>query len=329
MNNLDFFNISTENRKINYNFSNPQGLLVIPQKKEEINCLTEANHKLINLVTTYKTLKECSPNSNDLDAIVNEIIRILDSTKYINYTAFCVYFQVLRYSYNAYSTTNLSIKEKFDLIKKTLDLYIKNRHDIYLSHGYSDLVLQVMSDASSSRRNGSTGTNNLTSIMELFNIQKANSFECFDSSFSSYILPDRGDSNILKIIIESYKIDFKFQKERENKNPDMVFKLGDDIYIMEHKLTNGNGGSQNMEINEIISFIGYKENAQKIKVHYVSCLQGDYLSKLNKLNEEPKAKAQYRNIISNLKQNPQNYFINEFGLTELLKTKINNLGINK
>lgn len=51
---------------------------------------------------------------------------------------------------------------------------------------------------------------------------------------------------------------------------------------MEHKLTNGGGGSQNAEINEIIQFINYGEASNK--VHYVSCLAGNFFKKLNKDN---------------------------------------------
>lgn len=317
MNNLDFFNISTFHAKISCDFSKPQGVLVIPKSKEDSNELTNANHKLIDLITTYKTLKNITPLSDQTDVIVNEIIALLDKTKHINYTPFCVYFQVLKYSYNSYiNAKNLSHEDKFNLIKDTIEAYINNRHDIYVSHGYSDQVLQVMCDASSSRRNGATGTDSLASLLSGFNIPKVDSFEDFQSKPNAFILPDKGNSDVFKKIIESNEIEFDFQKTRENKMPDMAFKLNGEIYIVEHKLTSGAGGAQNMEINEIISFIGHKENKQNI--HYISCLEGDYLQKLNSENSEPKAKAQYENIINNLNNNPNNYFVNEFGLKSLL-----------
>ena len=49
------------------------------------------------------------------------------------------------------------------------------------------------------------------------------------------------------------------------------------MFILEHKLTNGEGGSQNQEINEIIAFITQKED--KNNIHYISCLQGDFITK--------------------------------------------------
>lgn len=320
MNNLDFFNISIHNNKFNSDFSDPTGVVVIPNSKEDTNDLVEANHALRDLITTYKTLKERFPQSSDLDSIIKEIMRLIETTKNINYTAFCVYFLVLRYSYDAYKKAkNLTTEEKIDLIRKTVELFLENRHEMYLSHGYSDQVLQVMADASAPRRKGATGTKKLSAIMQLFDISRAGTLDVFKSTEKVYILPDKGDSKLLKEIIDFYKIDFSFRKHRDNKNPDIVFKIGSEIYILEHKLTNGGGGSQNMEINEIISFIGCRESNSK--VHYISCLQGDYLNKLNKKNKEPKPRTQYRNIIKNLKGNKRNYFVNEFGLIELLRAE--------
>jgi|GEM_PF-1238593 len=319
MNNLDFFRTSILNCKISCDFSSPAGVLVIPKTKKATNELVKANHKITELITTYKTLKECAPKSSAVKSVIREIIKLLDSTKNINYSSFCVYFQVLRYSYHTYfNAKNLSVEEKFNLIKNTVDLYLENRHNIYLAHGYSDQVLQVMCDASSSRRNGNTGTRKLASIMESFNIPKVDSIDEFKRLSYSYILPDKGDSRTFDDLVAFYKIDFVFRKEHENKNPDIVFKVGSDLYILEHKLTNGSGGAQNMEINEIISFIKHKESNGN--VHYISCLQGDYLGKLGINNKDPKTSAQCENIEENLRKYPKNYFVNEFGLIELLKT---------
>ncbi len=72
-------------------------------------------------------------------------------------------------------------------------------------------------------------------------------------------------------MLKKYKIQFRFRRERQNKNPDVIFKIKKDIFIYEHKLTNGGeGGTQNAEINEIIAFINQTENNKKI--HYLSCL---------------------------------------------------------
>lgn len=316
MDNIELFELSRANSSLNFDFSNPKGVMVIPKSKDQENELTKANHKIIDYITTYKVIKD-KPEAEELKKnIIKEIIRIIETTDHINYSSFCIYFQVLKYSYSAFMWTNtLTDEDKYELIKNTVELYIENRHDVYMSHGYSDQVLQVQSDAASSRRNGVTGTNSLSTIMESKGFSRAGSYADILENYA-YILPDKGDNSILNEILSQNHIVFEFQKTRDNKNPDLAFVLDDDIFILEHKLTNGGGGSQNMEINEIISFIGYSENNKKI--HYISCLQGDYLNKLNADNSEPKVAAQYQNIMNNLYANKSNYFVNEFGLSELI-----------
>ena len=54
--------------------------------------------------------------------------------------------------------------------------------------------------------------------------------------------------------VKNFKLNFKSSKLRDNKIPDAVIRINNEYYIVEHKLTNGSGGSQNAEINEIIKF---------------------------------------------------------------------------
>ena len=89
------------------------------------------------------------------------------------------------------------------------------------------------------------------------------------------------------------------------------------MFILEHKLTNGEGGSQNQEINEIIAFITQKED--KNNIHYISCLQGDFITKLNENSTQPKNKAQLLNITMALTKYKQNYFVNGEGLRKMFE----------
>ena len=87
-------------------------------------------------------------------------------------------------------------------------------------------------------------------------------------------------------------------------------------------MTNGDGGSQNAEINEIISFI--KQQEVNKKVHYISCLEGNFMSKLNIANsnttkQNNKHISQYNDIVNNLTKYQNNYFVNGNGLKMLIK----------
>ncbi len=321
MNNKFYFNYSQENADNEIiDFRNPEGYLVINRDASESETkLMVANHKLIELITTYKTIRN-DPNFDDLskNKILEKIINILETTDLINYSSFCVYLQVVGYSFSTYSSEKkkMSREEKIELMKTLTNLYIDNRHAIYSYHGYSDQVLQVNADAASSRRKGKAGIIKMEEILVPLGFKKANnSFELMNANLC-YILPDKGDIRVFNSILNNNGVRFAFRESRDNKNPDMLIKIFNDFYILEHKLTNGGGGSQNSEINEIIQFINHSENLENW--HYVSCLQGNFFNKLNEKNREPKTARQLINVINNLDKNPNNYFVNGKGFEKLV-----------
>ena len=321
MDNKDYFKYSLDNEDEIVDFSKQEGVVVITKEQNEPSTeLMKANNRLIELITSYKALCFEVPNHNvDFsNKIIDEIALIIETTKSINYSAFCIYLQVIGYSYNLYMSEkdNYSLDEKRNLIKTFLELYIKNRHQMYLMHGYSNQVLQVSSDSASSRRKGKTGIEKIEEIIKPLDFKKAISVFDLESSNFCYLLPDKGDTKIFNDFLIKNDIKYEFRKNRDAKNPDMFLKIKDNFYIIEHKLTNGSGGSQNLEINEIIQFISYKEDNNDW--HYISCLQGNYFIKLRDNSKEPKTKAQLDNINKNLSDNIGNYFLNGKGLEKFI-----------
>lgn len=321
MNNLHYFKYSLDNDDDIIDFSNPEGVMVISKDiNDGLTTLMKANHSLIENITAYKVLRDSTDDASKQTKkqILGKIINILEGTDLINYSSFCVYFQVLKYSYSAYnsSKSKMNYEEKIELVKKIVELYIDNRHNTYLSHGYSDQVLQVMSDAASSRRNGTTGIKKIEEVIVPKGFEHVNSLSSFLNEKLCYLLPDKGDKSAFNSFISYSKITFEFHTARQNKYPDMLLKINNDIFIIEHKLTNGDGGSQNSEINEIIDFIKEKESDSRI--HYVSCLQGNFMKNLSKNATQPKNIAQYNNITKNLEEFPSNFFVNGAGLAELI-----------
>lgn len=346
--NIEYFKYSLCNADTIIDFSNPSGVEVISKNSElPPKELQIANTRLVELITAYKVLRsQKQDNQNDsIKNVILEIISILDNVKLINYSAFCVYFQVLKYSYSAYQSEQrqMTINDKIELLTQILDMYLTNRHNVYLSYGYSDQILQVMSDVASARRNGKTGIQKVESIIIPMGFEKAKSLESLLNSNKCYILPDKDGKSIFGKFIRYNKIKFAFSADRDNKYPDLLLKHNDDIFIIEHKMTNGDGGSQNEAINEIINFINQSETHQN--VHYVSCLQGNFIKALAKDNDigaidgdfatidiseridsniatgntKNKHEHQYSHILQNLKRCPQNYFVNGAGLEMLIK----------
>lgn len=320
MDNKLYFKYSQEHDDQIVDFSRQKGVLVINENSTDVPTkLMEDNHKLIEYITTYKTLKGNNlSDEKTLNNVIDKIIYLIESANLINYTSFCVYLQVIGYSYSTYCAekNKMDLDEKRELIKILVDLYIKNRHDMYLYHGYSDQVLQVQSDAASSRRKGKTGIEKMEDILLPLGFKKASSILQLENSGLYYLLPDKGDISLFNSFLKKNGIKFEFCETRDNKNPDMFLAVYGEFYIVEHKLTNGGGGSQNAEINEIIQFINYEE--EKDNWHYISCLQGNFFKKLNKDNHEPKAEKQFINVNNNLSSHKGNFFVNGKGFEKLV-----------
>lgn len=92
MDNKDYFKFSQAHDDDIVDFSKPSGVLVINRDaKEPKTALMVANHNLIELITTYKTLrKDLFVDPNYVNRIVDRIIDIVENTNLINYSAFCV-----------------------------------------------------------------------------------------------------------------------------------------------------------------------------------------------------------------------------------------------
>ena len=326
--NLDYFNFSQKNIDEFIDLSNPEGVLVVSRSKDEKPTnLMVANDKLIDFITTYETLKanRIGNYKNLCLQTLDHIIDLIENTPNINYSSFCAYFQVVGFSYGAYmgSKSKMSIDEKRELFQNLIDLYIKYRHKTYKYLGYSNQILQVNSDLSSSRRKGKTGIEKIENIIVPLGFSHFRTIQDFYKSNLGYLLPDKGDKNLFETILKILNISFDFRKSRQNKNPDMFIKIGKDIFILEHKLTSGSGGAQNAEINEIIQFINFGEHNPHL--HYISCLQGDFFSKLKSANQEPKSKTQYNDIIKALTAYERNFFVNGNGFEKLINDFLSGL----
>ena len=322
MNNIKYFDYSLKNedneddiRKI----LDPKGVVVISQEKK--NKLMKEVEKLEKLITKYYNIKKVIIEKDEQNTILDEIIKIIETSKEnINYTPFAKYFLVLGYSFSKVKNIfrKIQIDEKRELMEYLLDMYIKNRYEIYKELGYTHSILQIMADEATSKRYGAIGLKALKKILEPLGFVYVEKKEDFEKQDYCFINTDKKGKKLFDKILEEKKVDFTYKKDEDNKYSDMLIKIKQNYFILEHKLTNGVGGLQNLEIREIIKFIEYDEKKAK-KIHYVSCLQGDFFKNLNSDATKKKNVGQRKNIIETLKKHPDNYFINGKGLEKLVK----------
>jgi len=289
--------------------------LIIPNSKNESNELTQNNDKLIDLITTYSCLytKIDLHSQKVVEDIINEIINILDNTENINYSALTQFFMVYNTNYTLYK--NLSKNDKKVFLYDILKLYCKERHNIYKSHGYSNISLQVMCDNYSHKRNSKSGIDKVLDILENCKLIRLSDKNDITKNINYYLLPDKGDKVLFEEFIKILKINMESRKNDQNKLPDIVFKYNSHYYICELKNMKEGGGGQYKQIAEIYNFIKYSETKD---IHYVAFLDGIYFNKLFS-DDSQKIETQRNDIEKALNDNPNNYFLNTVGLEKFVE----------
>lgn len=311
----------------NYSKANPEELLdpyyaknktVIPATKEQDNKLTANNKKLLNLITTFSVLdgKYHKDFMDDtIQNILNDIIVILDKTEYINYSAFVQFFMVHNFTYSIYQT--LSYDDKKHLIYEMLKKYCSERHVLYSDHGYTNVILQVMCDNYSHKRNSKTGIEKVLSILnDAGRLSRLTNVNSMLEEDNYYFLPDKGDKNIFETFLKTLNLKMESRNIEHNKLPDIVFKTNGHYYICELKTMKEEGGGQDKQIVEVAYFIKFSEENQK--VHYMTFLDCNYSNMIFHA-KSPKIRVQREGIITALQNNPGNYFLNTAGLIEFVK----------
>ncbi len=319
--NIDYFNYSKQNPEEIIDPFYAKNLVIIPATKDIENDLTKNNEKMINLITAFSILDDYKKDKNDdtVIKIINDIICILDNTPNINYSAFTQFFMVYNSTFSIYSS--LKRDQKIEFIYEMLKKYCKERHNMYLSHGYSNMSLQVMCDNYSHKRNSKSGIEKVLGILAPHNLKRLSSSEYIKSCDDYYFLPDKGDKALFESMLTILKMKMESRKIEQGKLPDIVFKHDSNYYICELKTMKEGGGGQNKQIVEIAYFIKFSEVNKKI--HYITFLDCHY-SNIIFNSMSPKIERQRKDIISALNNNSNNYFLNTKGMIEFVKEVFNN-----
>lgn len=289
--------------------------IVIPETIEQTNLLVQRNSRLIELVSVFSYFTEQGKDKThpDVRALIDEVIAILTETDGINLSPFSQFFMVYNSSHNSF--VGYTRDEQREFIYEMLQLYCQERHKMYLSHGYTNSILQVVCDNYSHKRNSKTTIVKICDILERVGfVHNSDGGELFADRF--YFLPDKGDKNTFLTFKERYGIVMESAKNEQNKLPDMVFFIGGEYYIVEMKSMKGSGGGQDKQLTEVINFIRYAEANEH--VHYVTYLDGEYSNLLHGDTTQPKIRCQYEDAMSCLRNHPGNFFLNTAGFERFI-----------
>ena len=314
MNNLDYFKLSLQTGE---NISSDLyriDKIIITKDANQTNELIEANKKILKNITAYE-IASGKEGEKIRNKIIKNIISLLE-TPGINHSEFTNYWCTHDVSFSLYG--GFSDKYKNEFIKNMIESYIQNRHEMYLSHGYTNSTLQVRCDSIAHKSKGKAGCLKVEKILEKNGIKYfgENDLENFlDPNNKFYILPDGKSKNLFLEIIRNKIIKFKWSGSHQGKLPDLFINLCGKYIVVEHKHMNESGGGQNKQIAEVIDFIKYGEN----NLSYAVFLDGIFFDKFANELQEGKLKNQYSSIIKYLKNNPQNYFVNTVGFERYIE----------
>ena len=319
MNNTQLFKISLENPEpLIDDFYIKNNDLLIAKDPSNPTALMQKNLELLESISAYSFAIK-SKSRTFANTAIEKIAEII-CYKNINYSEFVSFWSVVDVSYSLFR--KLPKSEQLKILKKIVDKYIKLRHDIYSKYGYTPTTIQVGKDAKAHKASGNLGIYKASKILDQYGFVNSNHQtidEFISSNDKKYIEADKKGKKLFKKLLKHYKIRFKWSSDHDGKMPDFFIKFKNGIYIVEHKHMKEGGGGQDKQMNEVISFVKYKESNSCI--HYVSFLDGVYFNLLvnPKHLKNNKIATQVKNIKQYLKLNKQNYFLNTAGFEKFLK----------
>lgn len=259
--------------------------------------------------------KDKNSRSKILDEILDEIYEIIISMDKIQYTEFIAFWKVLDMSYSIFKKLP---NPKF-ILEGLLQKYCERRRKLYDKVGYSNVTVQALYDSGASRKKGASGIIKLVNLIQktLGNIHHVKTISTLRTVPIGYFLPDKGGKYLFEEFCKKFEVQYKFGKDHQGKEPDMVLKVNHYFFIIEAKHIKESGGSQDKQIVETIEFIKYSED--KNDIHYLSFMDGVYFNNFiwvkddnNKVGRQKKAIEKY------LDENENNFFVNTTGLITLL-----------
>lgn len=278
--------------------------------------LLEKSDELRELIITYCVLLEKQQqDSESAEIVYNDIYRILASVNNIQYHEFVAFWKVLDISYSVFN----KLKKQKIILKEIIKKYCEKRRKYYDNLGYSNVTIQALYDVGTSRKKGNAANVKLTDLIKnafsgAIQIKGISEIETYPVV---YFFADRSGKPLFQEFSRKYSIKYEFGETHQGKICDVVLKVMDHFFLIEAKHIKEGGGAQDKQVAEVIEFIKYSEENEKI--HYIAFMDGVYFNKFIGVIKSTKVDRQKKDIGTNLSTKKSNFFINTYGLIELFK----------
>lgn len=242
------------------------------------------------------------------------------ANKGANFFEFTSFFPALDVSYSSFRS--LSDRERSNFLSLALQEFLKKRHRIYQSHGYSPVTIQVRKDFEKHKSGGSSAKRKIEQICLENNYALAGSMDEFLQG-RAFIHADSAAYATCEHWLREKDAQLPWVQRHQGKLPDVVVNSGSRILFVECKHMKEGGGGQDKQVSEIIDLIRDTEPLFESNTgyafSYVAFMDGVYFNKFANPVQR-KTKSQLSEINKLLESNPGNYFVNTWGWNYLILT---------
>lgn len=262
-----------------------------------------------NIKETLITIKKLKENKED-ENIIDKYYRIL----FDNFNNFSNCSE-LGCFVNACDTTRDLIRKDFISFKRITDFFIQNR---IIDNKTPENWVQAIIDSNASRKKGKLGENKLKKLLLNFGYESVINWEYFNKSEKCVASFSK---DIFSFDEAKKRLGIKLKTDNQGKMLDLLIKREGNLFILEAKHLNMDGGEQNKQIDELIKILELKE--ERGNVFYVSFLDGIYFNKLfcEEIPKRSKVRLKQRTQIENYlkRADSKNYWVNTAGFVALFK----------
>lgn len=267
------------------------------------------------------TSAEIALLDNNTKSFEEQVIKIWELLKNeaSNLLEFTSFWPCMDVSFSLYKK-KLKEEDQKKHLREAIILYIKKRHKVYMSHGYTPTTIQVRKDFEKHKSSGNLGLMKAEKLLEDNRYTKYEKNGFLNKKYVYCHADNAFGINILDVLKKDFGMKFIWEMDHQNKKPDFIIRGSIEKYfIVEMKHEKEVGGGQDKQVSELISLIKEREKSENIS--YVAFLDGMYFNNFI-TPQSPKLKNQKNQILEYLNKNSSspNYFVNTYGFIKLISS---------
>ncbi len=296
-NNLHYFKISQQGSEKMMDV-----FYVFDKKHPKLQKYIANTKEIKNILITIRTLQKKNESKKVIKKYFLELSKALG--KFSNCSEFACFI-------NACDSFLDMAKNDVILLEKIAQKYFEER---ILNEAIPEEWIQAILDSNSGRKKGKCGEKKLLHILGKCGFNEVKTWEDFFNR-SKCVAKFSKVFNV-KNVRKNLRI--KLSAKKQDKNLDLIIKIGEKVFLCEAKHLNTSGGGQDKQISELIEIISLKEQNENIS--YIAFLDGNYSNIL--LSEEgggDKLITQRKEIQNYLERNPNNFWVNTAGFGALFR----------